>query len=196
MGNSDSISYHLHVLEIKTLPGFDTKKELKKIVGRTDDGTPLFEVESGKETVHVLATNRIQIWAEIQGGAATLMAREVFTSESFQATYISNEIKKNMQIMEAKKLIFCRQVELSSDEFIEDGGRVLLKANPDLQIGLDYIYTDRLRSTSGIRVCIHDYMPTTMTSSSTAAFKHKRMSSLYSQIMTSVVVIASMALIT
>ena len=195
MGNSDSISYHLYVLEIKTLPGFDTKKELKKIVGRIDDGMPLFEVESGKATVHVSATNRIQIWAERQNDVATLAAKEVFTSESFQATYISNEIREKMQIMEAKELIFCRQVELSSDEFIEDGGRVLLKANPDLQIGLDYIYTEQLLSTSGIRVCIHDYMPTIMTSATTSAFKHQKTSSLYSKIMTPVVVMASFALI-
>ena len=158
--------YHLHVLEIRTKQGLDTKVELREIVER-QDRTPLFEFESGQTHLEALLTNQVQTWFDGPSRPDTFFAKDILTSETLQRTYLLKRLETltPRQVMEAKKMLYCRQVELSSDEFKDDNGTITVNANHDVFIGLNYIYVDE---GAALRVCIEDYSPSRVSS---AAYK-------------------------
>ena len=148
--------YHIYVLEIKAKPGLDTKVELKEIV-EIQDKVPIFEFELGKTTLQAFVTDHVQIW--IDHASRSILAKDILTLETLEQTFIDATFKlarSPSQIMEAKKLLYCRQVQLNSEEFSDVGGVITLNVNPKAFIGLNYIYAGEYKK---VRVCIEDYLP-------------------------------------
>ena len=148
--------YHIHVLEIKAKPGLDTKVELKEIV-EIQDKVPIFEFEMGKTTLQAFVTDHVQIW--IDHASRSILAKDILTLETLEQTFIDATFKlfrSPSQIMEAKKILYCRQAQLNSEEFSDVGGVVTLNVNPKAFIGLNYIYAGEYKK---VRVCIEDYLP-------------------------------------
>ena len=145
----DTAPYFLQVLEVRTAFGYDTKEVLKSIIDSFDRHV-LFETESGGTKFQVLPTNEIKL---IKKAGHSLKAMDIINRKVLVLTY--QAYRKWGQIMEASILLYCQQVQLDKDEFSEDNGTVSLTVNPELYIGLNYIY---LPFRKEIRICVDHYL--------------------------------------
>ena len=74
------------------------------------------------------------------------------------------------------KLVYCKHVKLSYEEFKDDGGKITIAVNPDQPIGQNYEYTPTLRE---IRICVDNYMSFPSTSASEGYSKKAELVVLY-----------------
>ena len=144
----DTAPFYVHYLLVKVLYGYDTKEILKDITKQLD-GAPLCEVESSGMKFQLVATNRVEL---LNNGKS---ARVVGESLILQQTY-SMEYKWYIGMMDVSKLLYCKQVQLTSEEFEDDGEKITLAVDPGLSVGLNYFYQP---PTTEIRICLEDYLP-------------------------------------
>ena len=142
-------SFYFHFLLLKVHHDYDTKELLKDITNHLD-GAPLCEVESSGMKFQLVATNRVKI---LNNGQS---ARVIGESQDLQNTY-TKLYNWYHGMMEVSKLLYCKQVQLTSEEFEDDGEKITLEVDPSLSVGLNYFYQP---PTTEIRICLEDYLPT------------------------------------
>ena len=141
--------FYLHVLELRTLHGYDTRESLRAIVDNLDK--PLSDIVSSKMQLQIMPTNQVRVWNWTK--SPSIDDTHVILPQWLE-TY-SNTFRV-LVIMEVSKLLYCRQVQLSEEEFEDDGETLVIKANPSLSIGSNYFYWPL---SNEIRVCVEDYLP-------------------------------------
>ena len=166
----DTGPYYLHILDVSAVLGYKTKEELKNIIDNFDD-SPLFETYSNGEKFKIVATNDVKVWPRWYSEAK---ARDISTQTFLQLTYKADIIMP--YIMYASKLLYCKQVELSHEEFTDDGEEITIAVNPDQPIGQNYEYSPTLQE---IRICVDDYMSVPSTPASEGYSKKAELVVLY-----------------
>ena len=167
---ADTGPYYLHLLNVRAVPGYKAKEELKSIIDNFDDSL-LFESYSNREKFKVVATNDVRVWPLWYTEAK---AKDISTQTFLQLTYKADIIMPF--IMYASKLLYCKQVELSHEEFTDDDGKITISVNPDQTIGQNYDYMPSLRE---IRICVDDYMSFPSTPASEGYSKRAELVVLY-----------------
>ena len=162
--------YYLHILDVRAVSGYKTKEELKSIIDDFDD-SPLFETYSNGEKFKIVATNDVRVWPLWYTEAK---AKDISTQTFLQLTYKA-DIPMPF-VMHASKLLYCKQVELSHDEFTDDRGEITIAVNPNQPIGQNYEYSPSLRE---IRICVDDYLSFPSTPASEGYSKRAELVVLY-----------------
>ena len=166
----DTGPYYLHILDVSAVLGYKTKEELKNIIDNFDD-SPLFESYSNGKKFKIVATNDVKVWPL---WSSLPIARDISTQTFLQPTYKSDIIIP--YVIHASKRLYCKQVELSHDEFTDDRGEITIAVNPNQTIGQNYEYMSSFRE---IRICVDDYMSFPSTSASEGYSKRAELVVLY-----------------
>lgn len=160
--------YCLHIVIVRSKPGRETRNSLKPLLDYLDNSNYL-EITVFKQQLRLMITNKIRLLTDKDNVSHYWKLKAVDFDENKEFLVMSNELAMESEnglseFQMFSSLLFCKQVQLNENEFIEKNGRITINATSQFRSVWEYYRI----VPNQVRICADEYLKAAETSGTTA----------------------------
>ena len=165
-------SYYICIVVVRTKKDFDTKETLKPLLPFLDTSRSLeFSSIKNKYVVYFLTRILLRVSQNLDTELGTMKLEvEDLNEEVNNLTLIYSNVEfmksiKTEAIQVLSPLVYCKQVQLDDDEFIQERGKIIIISN------MKNVWDFYLVAAAQVRICADQYLAEKAASVMTVAFE-------------------------
>ena len=165
-------SYYLCIVVVRTKKDLDTKETLKPLLPFLDTSRSLeFSRIKNKFVVYFLTRILLRVSQNLNPELGTIKLEVEDLNEevnNLTLIYSNVEFMKSMKaeaIQVLSPLVYCKQVQLDEDEFIQERGKIIITSN------MKNVWDFYLVAAAQVRICADQYLAEKAASVMTVAFE-------------------------